>query len=485
VKVTRDLGVNESIELLGLASRDELTRKLPNKDPAQVKSDDSLTAFTRLGLTYRRQLGDGATIIVTPWFGFDHQSSLASFGGTPAQLDTKSTVYGLRAAWRGRTGPAMVTTVGLDVEGNRSSLNRLGSVTLPAREGDISVFGQPPGDQVNGDSWKTTILSIAPYAQTDIALDEDRVHIIPGVRIEPFITGASRQQPVIGADPALVGCTSQDCAGVTTETTVVEPRLSAAYQVLPRLGFKAAAGYYHQSPQPGDLSAVFGNPRLGIERGRHLLGGSTFKFTDQISLEEVVFYSNSSDLVTRSTAPTPVSAQSLVQDGKGRAYGLQVLLRHELTGRFFGWISYTLMRSERKDHDGEPWRLFDFDQTHVATVVGSYDLGAGFEFGARFRYSTGFPRTPVIAAVYSLRRDLYEPVFGPQNSSRIPAFVQLDLRLAKRFTMTWGKAELYLDVQNVTDRANPEEIVYDYRYAQKNYITGLPTLPVLGGRMEF
>jgi TonB family protein len=476
VKVTHDLGTNESIDVLGLASRDRLTRTLPNEDPAEVKSDYTLTAFTRLGVTYRRQFTDGSMVVITPWAGFDHTNSEASFGGTPTQLDIKSTVYGFRSVWRGRTTQAMVTTVGLDVEGSRSSLQRVGSVTLPAREGDITVFGQPPGDEVNADAWRTTILSVAPYAQTDIALDADRIHIVPGARVEPYVTSANRRLPVHGDQPS---------TGITTQTTTVEPRLSASYQVLPRLGFKAAAGLYHQSPQPGDLSAVFGNPTLGVEHSKHLLGGSTFKFTDQISLEEVVFYSTSSDLVTRSEAPTPVNAQALVQDGQGRAYGLQVLLRHELSGRFFGWVSYTLMRSERKDHPDLEWRLFDFDQTHVATVVGSYDLGFGVEFGARFRYATGFPRTPVIGAFVSTRRDLYEPIFGPQNSTRIPAFVQLDLRLAKRFTMTWGKAELYLDVQNVTDRSNPEEIVYDYRYSQKSYITGLPTLPVLGARMEF
>lgn len=193
-----------------------------------------------------------------------------------------------------------------------------------------------------------------------------------------------------------------------------------------------------------------------------------------------------------------------MQQGEGRAYGIQVLLRHELSGRFFGWVSYTLMRSERKDDCAQlitqtdpttslaqqvcspgNWRLFDYDQTHVATVVGSYDLGAGFEFGARFRYSTGFPRTPVIGTFSSARRDLYEPVFGAQNSIRIPSFLQLDARLAKRFQGSWGKAEVYLDVQNVTDRGNPEEIVYNYNYTKRGYITGLPTLPVVGARIEW
>lgn len=496
VKVTHDLGANESIDVLGLMSRDELTRTLQNADPAQVKKDYQLTDFNRIGVAYKRQFNDGSNVLITPWFGRDHLTSRASFGGSPTELDTKNTAFGLRAAYRGRTSAHTVTTVGLDIEGNFASLARRGSVTLPAREGDLSVFGQPPGDQVNADNWDASNLTVAPYVQTDIGLLDDKLHIVPGLRIEPFIISASRQTPVVGATPEI---------GITQQSTEIEPRLSTTYQIVPRLGLKAAAGFYHQSPQPADLSAVFGNPKLAVERAFHALAGSTFKLTDQISFEEVLFYSKSNDLVTRSASDTPALAQALVQQGEGRSYGIQVLLRHELTSRFFGWVSYTLMRSERRDkcatienipgataadapqnicHEGA-WRLFDYDQTHVATVVGSYDLGAGFEFGARFRYATGFPRTPVVGSFVSTRRDLYEPLFGAQNSIRIPAFVQLDARLSKRFTMSWGKAEVYVDVQNVTNHSNPEEIVYDYRYANKNYITGLPVLPVAGARLEW
>ena len=496
VKVTHDLGANESIDVLGLISRDELTRTLQNSDPAQIKKDYQLTDFNRLGVAYKRQFNDGSSILLTPWFGRDHLTSRASFGGSPTELDTKNTAFGLRAAYRGRVSPHIVATAGLDIEGNFASLARRGSVTLPPREGDLSVFGQPPGDQVNADNWDASTLTFAPYVQADIGLLDDKLHIVPGLRIEPFITSASRQTPKAGDTPEI---------GITQQSTEVEPRLSTTYQIIPRLGLKAALGFYHQSPQPSDLSAVFGNPKLAVERAFHLLAGSNFKLTDQISFEEVFFYSKSNDLVTRSASDTPALAQALVQEGEGRSYGVQVLLRHELTSRFFGWVSYTLMRSERRDkcatienipgmtaadapqnvcHEGG-WRLFDYDQTHVATVVGSYDLGAGFEFGARFRYATGFPRTPVVGSFVSTRRDLYEPLFGQQNSIRIPAFVQLDARLSKRFTMSWGKAEIYVDVQNVTNHQNPEEIVYDYRYANKNYITGLPVLPVAGARLEW
>jgi TonB family protein len=476
VKVTHDLAQNESIGLFGVIARDSLTRTLGSADPAEVKTDDSLTSFNRIAVTYKHALANGSAFYVTPWLGLDHTRTVSAFGGTPATLDVQSHVYGFRGEWSGKLARDVVVTTGLDVELSRSSLSRQGSLTLPPREGDLSVFGEPPGDQVNADTWQTTIGSVAPYAQADVGLFDSRLHVVPGLRIEPYVVGASRKTPEQGETPGV---------GVTSEDTALEPRLAVNYRLSPEVSLKAAVGLYHEAPEPEDLSAVFGNPTLGVEKAVQYLAGASFHLARELTFEETAFYTTSSDLVTRSDSPTPLLAHALVQEGRGRSYGVEFLLRRELAHGFFGWASYTLMRSERQDHPGLPWRLFDYDQTHVFTVLASYDLGRGFEVGARFRYATGYPRTPVIGAFYDARRDLYEPIFGAQNSIRIPAFVQADARVSKTFGLGWGKLETYLDVQNVTNRQNPEEIVYDYRYQNPKYITGLPILPVAGARLSW
>jgi hypothetical protein len=173
--------------------------------------------------------------------------------------------------------------------------------------------------------------------------------------------------------------------------------------------------------------------------------------------------------------------------GIGRSYGTQFLLRQQQIGHFFGWVSYSILRSERKNAPDLDWRLFDYDQTHVFTALGSYDLGHGFDFGLRFRFATGYPRTPVIlgSAYQDASTGTWEPRFGVQNSIRIPPFVALDARLAKRFKFSHSELEVYLDVQNVTNHSNPEEIVYNTDYTQKGYITGLPILPVIGARFAW
>jgi hypothetical protein len=249
---------------------------------------------------------------------------------------------------------------------------------------------------------------------------------------------------------------------------------------VPQLAFKAAWGIYHQLPQAEDLSASFGNPSLRTSRALHWVLGANWTISSGLAAEVTGFYERLTDLVVRSPASSPAQARALVQEGQGRAYGAQVMLRQQWSSRLFGWLSYSFVRSLRRDQPDAKERLFDYDQTHVLTCVLSYDLGLGIELGARARYATGFPRTPVTDALYDARRDRYSPVFGEQNNLRIPAFFQLDVRVAKRFDLGKTQLDVYLDVQNVSYRANPEEIVYNSTYSERRYITGLPILPVLG-----
>src|SRR5687767_4939424 len=59
------------------------------------------------------------------------------------------------------------------------------------------------------------------------------------------------------------------------------------------------------------------------------------------------------------------SGQRYDNVGVGRAYGGELLLRYKQMGRFFGWLAYTLSRSERRDTPDADWEDFDYDQTHI------------------------------------------------------------------------------------------------------------------------
>ena len=467
----------ESVEVGGLLSSDHISRSLVEADPSDTKTESKATGFQRIYVRYQRRLDDGGTVTVTPFFGLDHSTVSNVFGPVLAELRNDSTLYGLRAAWTGQPVDFLSLGAGIDAEVVSSTLHRQGSVTEPPREGDLRVFGQAPSDLVNNDDWKTVVAGLAPYAQADVSLGGGAVHLIPGVRLEPSVVTTSRTSPPSGDLPD---------RGNSREDSQLEPRFAARWAATKQIKLRAAVGVYHQPPMAEDLSSVFGNPTLTPSKAVHYLAGAAFQLSKALSVEMTSFYSKQTELVTRSPLPVPVQSQALIQDGLGRAYGTQVLFRHELLKRFFGWLSYTLMRSERTDGGSTLYRPFDFDQTHVFTALASYDLGAGFEVGARFRYSTGYPRTPVLRPVFDSRTGTDEPVFGVHNSIRIPAFYQADIRVSKRFKFSESSGlELYLDVQNVTNHSNPEEIVYNADYSKRSYITGLPILPVFGGKLTW
>jgi hypothetical protein len=479
---------DEELALTLLGSDDHLRRSIPASDPAENRAENDDSSYKRLILRYTRLLPDGSSIVVTPSFGRDTSSTDLAFGeGSSAQhigVTVNTWQYGLRGAYRRKLAATTTLSFGVDFQARAQAAHRVGSAALPAREGDIVVFGQKPPAQTNVDDWNLLLIDTAPFATAEIALG--RLTLIPGLRFEPLLIEGSPLRPRSQIE-APRGYDRFDLPENPIPVPLKwapNPRIVAAFRATKRLTLTAGGGIYGQPPDVEDMSPVFGNPTVGILQAAHISGGGSFKLRPTLTLEVVGFYKRLWDLVSRSELASPPVATALTQDGIGRSYGGQVLLRQELIKGFFGWITYSLIRSERKDHPDQAWRLFDFDQTHVLAVLASYQFAHGWEGGARFRYTTGAPRTPVIDSFLVGNQD-YDPVFGAHNSIRLPAFYQLDARVERAWVFRRAKLNAFLDVQNVTNRKNPEEIIYNAQYTKRGYITGLPTLAVLGARLEF
>lgn len=472
LKATIDLRDRETVDAVFLVSSDELDRTVPSPDPGKRRVEATRSGFWR-GYARYTNVSAAGTATITPFVGHDSSSLVQRFGAAPARLDVESDRYGIRGSLRTAIGRHVSLVTGMDALGTLSSVSREGSLTLPPREGDIAVFGQPPGDEYALDTWKTHVLDVGPHAYADVRLGP--VTLTPGVRFDAYMIEGTKKLPPAGNVPPI---------GFARLETAFAPRASARWDVTRRFALTTAYGNYHQPPEPEELSAVFGTPELALSRATHIVVGESLRVTESTTIDVVAFDKQMKDLVVRSRLTNPLRARALTQNGEGHSYGVQFFVRQELWRGFFGWASYAISRSERRFVDDERWRPFDFDQPHVLSLVASQEIGR-WGIGVRFRYASGNPRTPVIGSVYDGRSDRFDPIFGSQNTIRVPSFWQLDLRVDRTFALgSAARLLVFADLQNVTNRRNAEEIVYSAGFRQRGIITGLPFVAVVGARLS-
>src|SRR6267378_1118817 len=95
------------------------------------------------------------------------------------------------------------------------------------------------------------------------------------------------------------------------------------------------------------------------------------RFSDAVTLDVQGYYK---DFFHQARATLVGVDPPYLSTGHGRSYGMELLFRHQLTKNFFGWVSYSLSRTERDYHAGQQWAPGQFDQPHNLIIIGSYKL---------------------------------------------------------------------------------------------------------------
>ncbi|MEZ4224369.1 MAG: TonB-dependent receptor [Polyangiaceae bacterium] len=321
-----------------------------------------------------------------------------------------------------------------------------------------------------------TVFRPAWYLEGEVTPNE-RLRIVPGFRVDyARDSGHADFSPRLNARYDIVSPTD----GRSEDAFAGKRRL--------RTTVKGGVGLFHQPPQFQETDEVFGTPGLYSNRSIHYSLGIEQELSRQIELSVEGFYKDMTQLVSRNPAATGGFAYN--NDGLGSAIGMETLLKYKPDARFFGWLAYTLSRSVRQDGPDDEEYLFQFDQTHNLTVLGSYRLGRGWEFGARFRVVSGPLTTPVLKppalpALYAADSGSYTQLQGEPFSRRLPLFHQLDMRVDKRWQFQDWNLSAYLDLQNVYNNQAVEALVYNYDFSQETFQTGLPIIPSVGLRGEF
>jgi len=114
--------------------------------------------------------------------------------------------------------------------------------------------------------------------------------------------------------------------------------------------------------------------------------------------------------------------------GEGRAYGLELFLKKK-KGKFTGWISYTLAKSENrfKEVNRGEWYSAKQDRTHDLSIVGMLTLSERVKLSSTFVYYTGnavtFP-----TGKYEIDNQTVN-LYSDRNGSRMPNYHRMDIGL--------------------------------------------------------
>ncbi len=163
--------------------------------------------------------------------------------------------------------------------------------------------------------------------------------------------------------------------------------------------------------------------------------------------------------------------ETLLVQGNGRAYGLELLARRS-AGRVTGWASYTLGRAEQRfpvparagaalggGINGGRYYPGPFDKTHNLSVVAIRPLGRKWTLGSTFSLASGLPATFPVAR-YQID-GLLVTEYGARNSSRLPLYHRLDLSATRKY----ARGELQFGVVNAYNRFNAQALRFRQQLA--------------------
>ena len=470
--VEHDFGKRARVRVGLLGADDSVSVTDPNRPADQPRSGSWKSGLVRAHARFDAQLGETGTLLGVVALTRSHDEIV---GELDQWDDVRRSMFFRVEAGAGLSDEARLT-VGVDsmathIDGVRvlqipiSSFG--GSEVFPLR-GAIAVDRYEPGAYAQ--------LQLKPFPELTIT---------PGIRVDRAYLGE----------------------------VVVQPRVAIRAEVAAHTALRLVGGVY---ARPNTFDSV--NARdyqgallpivadAGPAKSVHVGAGFEQQLTDGVDLITDVYARTSRDVLV----PLQQPARPLYEDrkragatvdfdtqrvlvgyeyplyaptGRTRAVGVELLLRWRIDS-LVGFVGYALSRAEVRDDAFSDWRRAPLDQTHVLNAAALWQLGHGWELGARFRLAVGIQDSPYPATEIAPKND---PNLAPNRAlPQLPPLHSLDLRLEKTWVvLARGTFSAYIEVRNVYDHRSREPLAYNYVYDYPVVGNGLPIIPNLGVKGAF
>ena len=301
------------------------------------------------------------------------------------------------------------------------------------------------------------------------------------------------------------------------------PRFAATYNITNKFSFNFNTGRYYQLPPYTSLGYKNNNNELvnktnGLKyiKADHIVGGLEYNMPNNLKITVEGFYkkySNYPYLINKNISLANVGSdfgaignEPVNSSAKGRSYGIEFMAQQKLWKRFYGILSYTLMKSEFEKNNQYIPSAWDYN--HIAVLTIGKRLQKNWEIGTKLRFASGGPYTPNNINLTSLRTvwDAFgQGVADPTqtNIKRVGNFFQTDVRVDKKWYFKKYNVNFYIDIQNITNSSiqqpptayverdlNNQPITDPsdntrYKIKEANFEQAINILPTLGVIFEF
>ena len=268
------------------------------------------------------------------------------------------------------------------------------------------------------------------------------------------------------------------------------PRAGVKVRITDALSWNSSVGSYYQQPAFLFVSAFPQNAALVPWRADHYvtglawLPGAGLRVTAEAYRKTYRKYPVASDLPAVSLANIGDTFNvreilfPLTSAGEGYSEGVEWFVEKRLISKLYGQGNLSFARTRHAGLD-RVLRPGSFDYPFVFNLLGGYRLSRAWEFSARLSFLSGRPFTPYDQAVSTAqRRGVYD--LTRVNAERAPDYGRVDIRVDRTFTVGGQPLNVFVGVQNVTNRRNFASYAWNGRTNTQQVGEQQGIFPILG-----
>ncbi|RMG56069.1 MAG: TonB-dependent receptor [Bacteroidetes bacterium] len=288
----------------------------------------------------------------------------------------------------------------------------------------------------------------------------------------------------------------------------LEPRLGLKVALAPQHRLSLGAGvhsqlqplqvYFMETPQRGDPTKIERTNRdLGFTRSYQAVVGYDWSIASSLRLKAEAYYQHlwQVPVETRETAFSllnvgaefaPPSVDSLVNEGTGRNYGVELTVEKFFSQNYYFLVTGSLFESLYTGSDGIE-RGTAFNGNYILnTLVGKeFPLGQhSLSLDAKVTVAGGRRFTPIDVEASRLAGIAIYDVTNPYSEQFKPYF-RADIKATFRLNLKGFAQEFSLDMQNITNHQNPFVETFNRGTGAIEISYQLGIFPVIQYRMLF